>query len=58
MDLIVSVPEFTYLLYMISGRVKPKFRDVFILYSSLTPGLTVKDLCMRHNLPLLKIDEK
>ncbi|XP_060602303.1 GATOR1 complex protein NPRL2-like [Ruditapes philippinarum] len=40
------------------ARVKPNFRDVFLLYTSLAPGLTVKDLCLRFNIHSLKIDEK
>ncbi|KAL4225814.1 Nitrogen permease regulator-like 2 [Mactra antiquata] len=40
------------------ARVKPNFRDVFMLFGSLTPGLTVKGLCMRYNPRSLNIDEK
>ncbi|XP_025107996.1 GATOR complex protein NPRL2-like isoform X2 [Pomacea canaliculata] len=36
----------------------PSFRDVFMLYCSLTPGTTVKDLCTRFNPHNLKVDEK
>lgn len=36
----------------------PKLRDVFQLYCSLEPGLTVKDLCYRHEPSRLGIDER
>lgn len=36
----------------------PNFRDVFMLYCSLTPGTTVKDICMRFGPHGLKIDER
>lgn len=37
---------------------EPKFRDLFMLYCSLAPGTTVRDLCNRYNPHNLKIDEK
>ncbi|KAL3853694.1 hypothetical protein ACJMK2_017216 [Sinanodonta woodiana] len=40
------------------GRVQPSFRDIFMFYSGLTPGTTVKALCNRSNPRALKIDEK
>ncbi|XP_052788910.1 GATOR complex protein NPRL2-like [Mya arenaria] len=40
------------------SHVKPAFRNVFMLYASLTQGLTVRDLCMRFNPHNLKVDEK
>ncbi|XP_064605500.1 GATOR1 complex protein NPRL2-like isoform X1 [Liolophura sinensis] len=40
------------------GRNLPYFRDVFKLYSNLTPGTTVRDLCSRYNPHGLRIDEK
>lgn len=36
----------------------PTFRSVFQLYCSLSPGLTVKDLCVRFNPSVLGIDEQ
>ncbi|XP_076468696.1 GATOR1 complex protein NPRL2-like [Babylonia areolata] len=36
----------------------PAFRDVFMLYCSLTPGTTFKDICVRFSPHNLKIDEK
>ncbi|XP_060079180.1 GATOR complex protein NPRL2-like [Ylistrum balloti] len=36
----------------------PNFRDVFLLYSGLTVGTTVKDICCRYNPHAMKIDEK
>uniref|UniRef100_A0A0A9Y5U1 Nitrogen permease regulator 2-like protein n=1 Tax=Lygus hesperus TaxID=30085 RepID=A0A0A9Y5U1_LYGHE len=36
----------------------PHFRDAFKLYCSMNHGTTVKDLCLRFNLQLLKIDER
>ncbi|XP_041347751.1 GATOR complex protein NPRL2-like [Gigantopelta aegis] len=36
----------------------PLYRDVFMLYCSLSPGTTVKDLCSRYNPHALKIDER
>ncbi|KAK7503525.1 hypothetical protein BaRGS_00005064 [Batillaria attramentaria] len=36
----------------------PNFRDVFMLYCSLTPGTTVKDICARFNPHTLKVDER
>lgn len=36
----------------------PTFRDVYLLYSGLTVGTTVKDLCCRYNPHAMKIDEK
>ncbi|CAG0917038.1 unnamed protein product [Notodromas monacha] len=36
----------------------PPLRDVFKLYGVLKPGMTVKDLCVRHNPQMLGIDER
>ncbi|CAC5371362.1 NPRL2 [Mytilus coruscus] len=36
----------------------PNFRDIFLLYCSLGPGVTVKDICSRFNPHALKIDER
>ena len=36
----------------------PKFRDVFMLYCEMGPGMTVKDLCARHDMASLKINPK
>ena len=36
----------------------PKLKDVFQLYCSLEPGLTIKDLCYRHEPSRLGIDER
>jgi len=36
----------------------PLFKDIFPLYASLTPGLTVRDLCARHNPHTLGINER
>ncbi|KAK3086175.1 hypothetical protein FSP39_014683 [Pinctada imbricata] len=36
----------------------PKLRDIFTLYCSLTHGVTVKDICCRHNPHGKNIDEK
>ncbi|KAH3819040.1 hypothetical protein DPMN_120770, partial [Dreissena polymorpha] len=41
-----------------NSHVKPLFRDVFMLYCSLTQGLTVRDLCLRFSPHAMKIDEK
>eukprot|EP00111_Clytia_hemisphaerica_P007340 TCONS_00021349-protein len=36
----------------------PEFRDVFMLYCALGPGISVSALCGRHDLQELGIDEK
>lgn len=41
-----------------AGRQLPTVRDVFRLYSSMTHGTTVKDLCTRFNPSSLRIDER
>ena len=40
------------------GHTLPRLRDVLTLYTSMTHGVTVKDLCCRYNPHGLKIDEK
>ncbi|XP_056020972.1 GATOR complex protein NPRL2-like isoform X2 [Ostrea edulis] len=42
----------------IKGRTLPRLRDILTLYTSMTHGVTVKDLCCRYNPHGLKIDEK
>ncbi|XP_046839800.1 GATOR complex protein NPRL2-like [Xenia sp. Carnegie-2017] len=39
-------------------RRPPLFRDVFQLYSGLSAGATVRDLCSRYNPAFLRIDER
>ncbi|XP_076357504.1 nitrogen permease regulator-like 2 [Tachypleus tridentatus] len=39
-------------------RYLPDFRSVFMLYCGLSPGITVRDLCTRHNPHSLGIDER
>nr|KAG5711402.1 hypothetical protein BaRGS_025829 [Batillaria attramentaria] len=41
-----------------TNHALPNFRDVFMLYCSLTPGTTVKDICARFNPHTLKVDER
>ena len=41
-----------------SGKVIPKFRDIFMLYCALGPGTSVNALCSRHDLASLGIDEQ
>eukprot|EP00794_Sanderia_malayensis_P017428 gene17428-19172_t len=36
----------------------PNFKDVFMLYCAMGPGITVKDLCIRHDMAILKIDPR
>jgi hypothetical protein len=36
----------------------PSLRDVFKLYGALRPGMTVKDLCIRHSPQMAGIDER
>jgi len=36
----------------------PSFRSVFQLYCSMSPGVTIKDLCIRYNPSANGIDEK
>ncbi|EDO27172.1 predicted protein [Nematostella vectensis] len=40
------------------GCVLPTFHDIFQLYSGLTPGVTVRDLCYRYHPYKLRIDER
>ncbi|XP_067683255.1 GATOR1 complex protein NPRL2-like [Haliotis asinina] len=40
------------------GHTLPAFRDVFMLYSSFSPGTTVKDICNRIGPHALKVDER
>ncbi|XP_030828296.1 GATOR complex protein NPRL2 [Strongylocentrotus purpuratus] len=40
------------------GHNPPTLRSVMLLYSSLCPGMTVRDLCMRHNPRALNICER
>lgn len=42
----------------IKGHTLPRLRDIMTLYTSMTHGVTVKDLCCRYNPHGLKIDEK
>lgn len=42
-----------------TGYQRPNFRDVFLLYCSMGPGVTMKDICTRPVNPhSLKIDER
>ncbi|EDO45161.1 predicted protein [Nematostella vectensis] len=41
-----------------TGCVLPTFHDIFQLYSGLTPGVTVRDLCYRYHPYKLRIDER
>ncbi|KAL3272446.1 hypothetical protein HHI36_013926 [Cryptolaemus montrouzieri] len=41
-----------------SQRTLPNLRDVFRIYSAMTWGTTVKDLCLRFNPSNLKINER
>ncbi|KAH9505029.1 Nitrogen permease regulator-like 2 [Bulinus truncatus] len=42
-----------------SERCLPEIRDVFMLYCSFTPGITVKDICTRQMNPhTLRVDER
>ena len=34
----------------------PKFRDVFMLYCAMGPGVTIRDFCARHDPVSLKVD--
>ena len=36
----------------------PKFRDVFMLYCEMGPGITIKDLCARHDMRDLKVNPR
>ena len=36
----------------------PKFRDVFKLYCEMGPGITIKDLCARHDMQELKVNPR
>ncbi|CAH1773720.1 unnamed protein product, partial [Owenia fusiformis] len=40
------------------GSALPEFKDVFVLYCGLNPGITVRDLCARHNPHTLRVDER
>jgi len=40
-----------------SERHMPTFRNVFMLYCGMTPGTTVRDLCIRYNPHSVYIDE-
>ncbi|XP_062575588.1 GATOR1 complex protein NPRL2-like [Saccostrea cucullata] len=42
----------------IKGHTLPLLRDILTLYTSMTHGVTVRDLCCRYNPHGLKIDEK
>ncbi|XP_071477108.1 GATOR1 complex protein NPRL2-like [Diadema antillarum] len=42
----------------LAGCSPPTLRSVVLLYSSLCPGMTVRDLCMRHNPRALNICER
>lgn len=41
-----------------SSTFRPSFRNVFQFYCSMTPGVTIKDLCMRLNPSGNGIDER
>lgn len=43
---------------MFLGHTLPRLRDIMTLYTSMTHGVTLKDLCCRYNPHGLKIDEK
>ena len=36
----------------------PKFRDVFMLYCGMSPGITVKDLCARHDMKEMRVNPR
>ena len=36
----------------------PSFRNVFMLYCAMGPGITVKDLCARHDMVSLKVNPR
>ncbi len=36
----------------------PNFRDVFMLYCAMGPGITIKDLCVRHDMAILKVNPR
>ena len=44
--------------YVMRPTKLPLFHDVFMLYCSLTPGTTVRDLCARYNPHSLGVDER
>uniref|UniRef100_A0A1B6CWT5 Nitrogen permease regulator 2-like protein n=2 Tax=Clastoptera arizonana TaxID=38151 RepID=A0A1B6CWT5_9HEMI len=52
------VQEDCLLAVAISARQLPTVRDVFRLYSSMTHGTTIRDLCVRFNPVSLCIDER
>ncbi|CAH1154224.1 unnamed protein product [Phaedon cochleariae] len=41
-----------------SKRQLPTLRDVFRMYAAMTRGTTIRDLCVRFNPPILRIDER
>lgn len=43
---------------MFLGRQIPNIKDVFRLYSNMSHGTTIKDLCVRFNPLTMKIDER
>lgn len=43
---------------LLVGRQLPHLRDVFRMYSGMTYGTTVRDLCLRFNPASLHIDER
>ena len=36
----------------------PKFRDVFMLYCGMSPGITIKDLCARHDMKEMRVNPR
>ncbi|XP_065909440.1 GATOR1 complex protein NPRL2-like isoform X2 [Dysidea avara] len=44
--------------YVAIPGCRPKLKEVFQLYCSLEPGLTIKDLCNRHEPSKLGVDER
>jgi hypothetical protein len=45
-------------IHFFAVRQPPALRDIFRMYSSMTYGTTVRDLCVRLNPHPLRIDER